>query len=224
MVSTPDSLAASWLGLRDFAPTAQRQLDWREAMVRGEAGEVVWLVEHPPTITLGRRGDQADLRWTAEQLATRGISLVEAPRGGELTLHAPGQLVAYPLVTIGRKVRGHVVDLAETAIALFSEIGVPGLAYDPAHPGVWSRSTKFASLGIHVSRGVAVHGIALNIDVEPSLFGALVSCGMPQARMASAVEVCGSAPPLRELAQRFAEIFAARRGQTLAWRDASDES
>lgn len=217
MGSTPESLAAVWLGRRDFVPLAERQLAWREAMLRDEADEVVWLVEHPATITRGRRGDDADLRWSASQLAAHGMTVVEAPRGGELTLHAPGQLVAYPLVRIGRKVREHVVMLAETAIEVFETLGVSGLAYDPGNPGVWRGHDKFASLGIHVSRGVAVHGISLNIDVDSVLFEALVSCGTAEARMRSAASEVASVPGLPTVARRFAEVFARRRGAKLAW-------
>ncbi|TPV92404.1 MAG: lipoyl(octanoyl) transferase LipB [Myxococcales bacterium FL481] len=217
MVSTPDPLQAVWLGRRAFAPLSERQLVWREAMLRGEADEVVWLVEHPPTITKGRRADGGDLLWTADQLARRGVSVVEAPRGGELTLHAPGQLVAYPLVRIGRQVREYVVQLADTAIEVFADLGVPDLRYDSAHPGVWRGHAKFASLGIHVSRGIAVHGIALNIAVDPSLFGALVSCGTPHAKMRSASQELDVTPPLADVARAFAVAFARRRGRPLAW-------
>ena len=156
--------------------------------------------------------------WTDEQLAGEGVDVCETPRGGEVTLHAPGQLVAYPVVYVGRKIREHIVRLAEVTIQMFSELGVEGTEFRMEHPGVWRGETKMASIGIHVSRGVPVQGISINLDVEPHLFSALVSCGLPQVQMTSVARVVGGAVPgLDVLARRWAEIFALDVGRGLDW-------
>ena len=151
MASTPESLRAVWLGRMGFEEALALQLAARERVVAGEPG-VLFLVEHPPVLTLGRRGKMEDILWSAEERAAAGVTVSEAPRGGEVTLHGPGQLVAYPVVMVGRRIREHIVRLGEVAIELLRELGVDGCEFRMEHPGVWRGSEKLASIGIHVSR------------------------------------------------------------------------
>jgi len=204
-----DALDVVWCGRERFAPCLERQLAAREALVRGEGPPTLFLVEHPPVLTLGRRGARSDILWPDEALADRGIEVCESPRGGEVTLHAPGQLVAYPVVYVGKRIRAHIVRLADTARALLAEVGVPGTEFRMEHPGVWLGRRKLASIGIHVSRGVAVQGISINLGVDPDLFSALVSCGTPDIRMTSAADLGAEPPPMREAADRFAALWRA---------------
>lgn len=211
-------LAATWLGRRDFAEVLTLQLAAREAVLAGEPAALL-LVEHPPVLTLGRRADPEDILWTAEQRAAAGLTVVEAPRGGEVTLHAPGQLVAYPIVPVGRKIREHIIRLGETARALLHELGVDGCEFRMDHPGVWLGDRKLASIGVHVSRGVSVQGLSLNLDVDPALFGALVSCGLRGVEVTSARAVGGADISVEAAARRWAALFAASAGYALAWRE-----
>jgi lipoate-protein ligase B len=208
-----------WLGRRDFAECLREQLELRERVVAGTAPDTILMVEHPPTLTLGRRGSREDVLWSDEQLAAEGVAVCDTPRGGEVTLHAPGQLVAYPIIHVGRHIREHVVRLAEVTIRLFGELGIADIEFRMDHPGVWRGTTKMASIGIHVSRGVPVQGISMNLDVAPHLFGSLVSCGLPQVEMISVANLRGreSLPALPQLAKRWAELFADAHARTLAW-------
>lgn len=207
-----------WLGRRDFAECLREQLELREQVVAGTAPDTLLLVEHPPTLTLGRRGSREDVLWSDEQLAAEGVAVCDTPRGGEVTLHAPGQLVAYPILYVGRRIREHVVRLAEVTIRLFGELGVEGLEFRMDHPGVWRGATKMASIGIHVSRGVPVQGISMNLDVAPHLFGSLVSCGLPQVEMVSVAHLRGrEGLELPRLAKRWAELFADAHARALEW-------
>ena len=196
----------------EFTACLALQLKLRDAVALGTAEPTMLLVEHPPVLTLGRRGRRGDVLWSDEQLAARGVTVAETPRGGEVTLHAPGQLVAYPIIRIGWQVRRHITHLGEAAVELLRELGVEDPAFRIDHPGVWLGEKKLASIGVHVSRGVTVQGIAINLGVDPSLFHALVSCGMPSVVMASVVDVGGAAIELPEAASRYAELFAARVG------------
>jgi lipoate-protein ligase B len=200
-----------------FDQALQRQLDTREAILAGRGQPTLFLVEHPPTVTIGRRGSRADLLWSEEQLAARGIAICDTPRGGELTLHAPGQLVAYPVVHVGRRIRGHLLDLAEVTGALFAELGVEGTEFRMEHPGVWLGLRKLASIGIHISRGVTVQGLSMNLDVDPTLFGALVSCGLQGIDIVSATTVGGRTIPVADAARRWAKLWAERTDTTLQW-------
>lgn len=208
----PAALPAVWLGRMAFGECLELQLRLRDAVVAGEAAPTILLVEHPATLTLGRRGRRSDVLWSDAQLSAQGVAVAETPRGGEVTLHAPGQLVAYPIVRIGWQVRRHITQLGEAAVDFVTGLGVSGAEFRIDHPGVWRGERKLASIGVHVSRGVTVQGIAINVAVEPWLFGALVSCGMPSVQMASVVDVGGAAIDLPQAALRFAELFASRIG------------
>lgn len=209
------ALRCVWLGRLAFAPALAQQLALRDAVANGDAPETLLLVEHPPTLTLGRRGRRADILWSDEQLARAGVEVCETPRGGQVTLHAPGQLVAYPIVRIGFEVRRHVTRMGGAAVRLLEEIGVAGARFGVDPLGVWHDAGKLASIGVHVARGVTVQGIAINLAVDPSLFGALVSCGLPSATMANAAALAPAVPSVLDAAERYAEHFAALGGQAL---------
>lgn len=218
--SVRPALEASWLGSERFAPCLERQLARREALIEGRADPALFVVEHPAVLTIGRRGSRDDVLWTTEQLAARGVEVCDSPRGGEVTLHAPGQLVVYPVVHVGRRIRAHIVQLAEVTIELLRRLGIEGGEFRMDHPGVWLGTTKIASIGIHVSRGVSVQGLSLNVDVDPTLFRALVSCGLAEVQMVSmrtAVGEGGSLPRLDALARMWAELYADAAGYDLQW-------
>jgi lipoate-protein ligase B len=237
VASTPDSSAPAARGLLradfrsavDFASCLEEQLAQRDALVKrlqasvdgGEErapGGRLFMVEHEPTLTLGRRATEADVLWDAAELRAKGLTVCETPRGGEATLHAPGQLVAYPIVRVGRQIRAHIVTMAEVTVELARSFGVSGAEFRMDHPGVWIGDAKLASIGIHVSRGVTVQGLSLNIDVAPDLFGALVSCGLPTVEMVSLTQLADRPlPSMAVLARLWAEGFASRAGYSLAW-------
>lgn len=223
MASTPEAgavappLVARWLGRRAFAEVLALQTQAREAVVLGEP-PTIFLVEHPPVLTLGRRANPEDILWSEAERAAAGMTVIEAPRGGEVTLHAPGQLVVYPVVAVGRKIREHIVRLGEVAVALLEELGVEGSEFRMDHPGVWLGDRKLGSIGVHVSRGVAVQGLSLNLDVDPALFSALVSCGLRGTEVTSARALGARPISVEAAARRYATLFAASAGYALEWR------
>ena len=223
MASIPEAgaiapvLVGRWLGLRDFAEVLALQTQAREAVVAGEP-PTIFLVEHPPVLTLGRRANPEDILWSDAERAAAGMTVIEAPRGGEVTLHAPGQLVVYPVVAVGRKIREHIVRLGEVGVALLAELGVEGAEFRMGHPGVWLGDRKLGSIGVHVSRGVSVQGLSLNLDVDPALFSALVSCGLRGTEVTSARALGGRAISVEDAARRYAALFAASAGYALEWR------
>lgn len=214
----PERLVGEWLGRSRFEPVLARQLEARDALVDGRGPATILIVEHPPVLTLGRRGERADVLWSPALLEARGVEVCETPRGGQVTLHAPGQLVAYPILRIGWRIREHITRLGRVATRFFEELGVEHPEFRIDHPGVWIGEHKIASIGVHVSRGVTVQGIAMNLEVDPMLFGALVSCGMqgpPVVR--NAKDFGARAIPLPEAARRWAELFADDLGVPLEW-------
>jgi lipoate-protein ligase B len=137
---------------------------------------------------------------------------VETNRGGEVTLHAPGQLVAYPIISLterGRSLHRYLRDLEAWLVDLCRSYGVAAHADSP-QTGVWVEGRKIASIGIAARRWVTYHGVALNVSTDLSLFGLIVPCGLRDVVMTSLERELGGAPSLTEVAARAAEMFAAR--------------
>ena len=160
------------LGLRDYEPvwqSMQRFTDERDEQTTDE----VWLVQHPPVFTLGKAGKQEHL------LNTGDIPVVQVDRGGQVTYHAPGQLIAYLLLDINRLgvgVRELVTRLENALIDTLSEYGISAASRRDA-PGVYVADKKIAALGLRVRRGYCFHGIALNVDMDLEPFARINPCG-----------------------------------------------
>jgi lipoate-protein ligase B len=173
------------LGRRGFSEVEVLQASLRERVLAGEDAETLLIVEHEPVVTLGTRGGDDDLRVSPALLESSGIALCHADRGGEATYHGPGQLVAYPVVRLRRGVVAHVEALARAVVETAERYGVAA-SFDRKHPGVWVEDRKLASIGVHVHRRVATHGVALNVGEEALRgFSHIVPCGMPGVRMTS---------------------------------------
>lgn len=227
-------MTALWCGRVPFDRALKAQQELRARVVDDPNCATILLCEHPPSLTMGRRASDEHLLWSPEQRATHGLEVFETPRGGEATLHAPGQLVVYPVCYVGKRIRAHIQHLADAAVGILERAGVQDAAMDWEHPGVWREGQKLASIGVHVSRGVAIQGLSLNVAVQPLLFGALVSCGMPQVQMASwwplrdealahAAWGAQDGPPMEAIAREFAERFAGLAQFELRWPAARQE-
>jgi len=202
----------------------EEQLRLRDACIEsGGRRNFLMLLEHPPTITIGRGGGEGDVLASPERLARLGVELVRTNRGGEVTFHGPGQLVAYPIVDLrrrGRDLHRYLRDLEAWLVELCRTYGIEARGGSP-QTGVWVRERKLASIGIAVRRWVSYHGAALNVSVDLSRFELIVPCGMPQVEMTSLERELGLAPPMAEVAGRAAELFAGRFGLEAASRAAA---
>jgi lipoate-protein ligase B len=165
-----------WLGRVAFASATTLQERLREAILAGTGSDTLLVCEHPPVITLGRRARPEHVLESPAELARLGIEVHPVSRGGEATYHGPGQLVAYPVVRLRKGVLAHVEAMADAVIALLAEHGVRG-EWRRAEPGVWIGEAKICAFGIHVRRGVAVHGLALNVSLPSGSFAPIVPCG-----------------------------------------------
>ena len=176
------------LGLRGYGETLEIQRELRRRRIAGELAEdVLLVVEHPPVVTLGRGTQASSLPLAPALLERRGIEVFEVERGGDVTLHAPGQLVGYPILDL----RQHREDLhwylRSLEDALIQALGSLGIEADrnPGRTGVWTAGRKIASIGIHVKQWVTLHGFALNVTTDLDLFDLIVPCGIPQVVMTS---------------------------------------
>ncbi len=179
------------LGTMPYTETLELQRTLRDQRIAGEqADDVLLLVEHPPVVTLGRGTRATSLPLPPEELARRGVEVVEVERGGDVTYHGPGQLVGYPILDL----RAHRQDLhwylRRLEDVLIQALGQLGIEADrnPGLTGVWTAGRKIGSIGIHVKQWVTLHGFALNVSTDLDPFDLIVPCGIPQVVMTSVAE------------------------------------
>ncbi len=211
-------------GLVEYA----RALEWQHAraaaLAAGSEGEALALLEHPPVYTLGARGDDSHLLATPQVLAAFGAEVVRTDRGGNVTFHGPGQLVAYPILDLrGRGVgaASYVRSLEAIMIEAVARFGVRGECVR-GRPGVWVDGAKLAAVGVRVSRGISRHGLALNVSTDLEWFARIVPCGIPDIEATSLERLLGAAPAMREVEDALAEAFEREFGCRLvagSWDD-----
>lgn len=171
-----------------YRPVLELQRELVQARLAGDlTRDALLLVEHDPVVTLGRGTRETSLPLSVEALERQGFEVVEAERGGDVTVHAPGQLVGYPILDL----QGHRPDvhwyLRQLEEALIRALGQFGIAADrnPGFTGVWVGPRKIASIGVHVKRWVTLHGFALNVTTNLRVFESVVPCGIEGVVMTS---------------------------------------
>lgn len=174
------------LGLADYASAQERQRTAAAEAARGGL-QTLFLLEHPPTITFGRHGGEEHLPFAPSFFAAAGITLARSSRGGSITCHFPGQMVAYPVMRLDRRpggLRRFFHDMEESVIRTLACFGIPGRR-ESGRPGVWAETRKICSVGIAVTRGISTHGLALNLSDACSLFDLVTPCGLPGVKATS---------------------------------------
>ncbi len=196
---------------------------------QGRGHDTLLLLEHPPVYTLGKRASRHNVLLTPDQLAQRGIEVVEADRGGDVTYHGPGQLVGYPVIALAgvRSVVDYVRALEQVLLVALAELGVQGQRV-PDFTGVWVGEEKVAAIGVRVaSGGITSHGFALNVAPDLTDFTGIVPCGITDRGVCSlaGLGVTADLDTVTEIVQRaFGEVFAATltdlEAGALPWADA----
>jgi lipoyl(octanoyl) transferase len=172
--------------------------------VRAGAEAVLFLVEHPPVFTLGKHADEANL------LNPGNIPVRRIDRGGDVTWHGPGQLVAYPILSLRERrlgVRGHVEALERAIVGVAADFGVTAAPREGC-VGVWTAKGKLASIGVRIASGVTMHGAAFNVDPDLSSFALINPCGVKGGAVTSLAAEAGRGVALEEAAEKFVPRFA----------------
>ncbi len=204
----PTTLRLENWGLLDYQEALTRQEQLVQKHLQGHGTDTLILVEHPATVTLGRRGSAADLKMAQSLFESRGVSLQNINRGGLATAHEPGQLVAYPIVLLKKKdLRWFADSFLQAVIAVLADYSLAG-ALKTGEPGVWVNGRKICSFGIALKRWVSSHGIALNVNNNLSTFDMIVPCGRPEEVVTSMARELDRPPPMAELQQRFVKHFS----------------
>jgi lipoyl(octanoyl) transferase len=229
--------AAHWLGRIRYAEAHALQERLLAARVRGEVDDTLLLLEHEPVVTLGRSAQAGHVLASRSKLEEMGVDFAETGRGGDVTYHAPGQLVAYPIIDLRPDrcdVRRYVRDLARVMIDLCREFGVDaaflegdsklvGVWVDASSPAQWPgdprdhggarQPSKIGAIGVRISRWVTMHGFALNVSTDLAGFALIVPCGLPQYAVTSLASLGAPAPSVEDAARAavlsFAHIFEA---------------
>jgi len=168
------------------------------------------LCQHNPVITVGRFGKQDNILLSCEDLEKKMIKIYRTDRGGDVTFHAPGQLVVYPIINLkGFKlgVKSYVRQLEETVIGVLKHFGIEGERIE-GYPGVWLGKKKIASIGVHVKSHVTAHGFALNVNTDLSYFSFIVPCGIKNIQVTSIERVLGKEIPVQKVVSIVLEVFA----------------
>ncbi len=209
------------LGIVEYRRAWQVQTELVDAVHDGHRPNTLLLLEHPHVYTRGRLSRPEHIPLTERQLREQGIDVVETDRGGQVTYHGPGQLVAYPIVNL-REWGGplkYVRTLERVIINSLADFGVQAGA-EPGRTGVWVSDAKIAAIGVKISRGIAHHGFAINVNPDLSKFAQIVPCGITDREVTSLarlLEGIGQPPPgMSQLRASVARRFGEEMGYRMA--------
>jgi len=205
------------LGTVPYAVALEHQAELVRDRREGRVPDTLLLLEHPHVITLGSASEPAHVLADAAERERLGIELFETGRGGDVTYHGPGQLVAYPILDLKpdrQDLHAYLRDLEEVVIRSASSLGVRGSRV-PGLTGVWAGVGKLAAIGVRVSSGwITSHGLAVNVQTDLAYFDTIVPCGLRDRRVTSLEAVLGRRVPMEEartaLVSAFADVFGAQ--------------
>jgi lipoate-protein ligase B len=207
------------LGRIDYAAALTVQKETERLVKSGEQSDTLLLLEHPHTLTIGRRGEASAVLLNKTELEARDVTLFETNRGGKVTYHGIGQIVGYPIINLSpdrEDVHRYVRDLEEVILRTLSDFGIEAFRIEGL-TGVHTSRGKVAAIGVHIARWVTTHGFALNVNTDLSYFDLIIACeGEPVTSME---ELLGDTLVLNAVEDRlivnFAEIFAMTSIETL---------
>ena len=211
----PGTCRIIWAGVVEYREAWGWQVRIADGVRDGSQPETLLLLEHPHTYTRGRLAPGADLLLDEPTLAQRGIAVIETDRGGLITYHGPGQLVAYPIIRLRGRGGPHwyVRTLEQIIINVLAEFGLPA-ATVAGRTGVWTADgqRKIAAIGVKIAGGVAYHGFAVNVDPDLVMFDGIIPCGITDRAVTSMAAELGRAVDPAAVAGSVARQFCEELG------------
>ena len=202
------------LSLIDYKEAWDLQKEIVELRHNKKIQDVLFLLEHPHTYTLGKVADKKNLVGSDEYLAKNKISIYDIDRGGDITYHGPGQIVGYPIIDLNdwqKDTHKYLRALEGTIIRTCSSYDLTGIR-DPKYTGVWISNRKIAAIGIKVSRWITMHGFAFNVNTDLSLFSGIIPCGISDKEVTSLQRESGREIKISEvknlLVENFKKVFS----------------
>jgi lipoate-protein ligase B len=197
----------TFLGRVPYQRALDIQYAYAEKVALGKP-PMIFLLEHPPTVTLGRQADPSNLRLDEEGYRRKGIEVFHVLRGGDVTFHGPGQLVGYPVASldaVGCSVPMWVEGVGRALLKFLLQHGVQG-AWSDVHPGIWVGKEKIAAVGFHLRNRISTHGFALNLNPDLACFETIVPCGIRHRGVTSMEKLGVAVPPLKQAAFEMASL------------------
>jgi lipoyl(octanoyl) transferase len=207
------------LGTVDYAAAHRVQKELQEKRIADAIGDTVLLLEHPPVLTMGRSAKAQHVLAPQDLLEARGISVHEVGRGGDVTYHGPGQLVAYPIIDLNpdrKDVRKYVHSLEETMIRTCADFGLSASRVHGLN-GAWVGERKIGAVGVRISRWVTMHGLALNVNSDLRHFELIVPCGIQDKAVTSVSAELGHTVYANDAQEPLARHFAEQYGAAIEW-------
>jgi lipoate-protein ligase B len=211
-VAEKNQLLIKKLGRVEYGAALNLQKDTELAVKERRQPDTLLLLEHPHTLTVGRRGDSAGILMSQELLDARGVTVFETNRGGRITYHGLGQIVGYPIVNLSpdrEDVHRYVRDLEEVLIRTLGDFEIPAFRIDGL-TGVHTARGKVAAIGVHIARWVTTHGFALNVNTDLSFFNLIIACDGEQ--VTSMEDLLGREVDMDQvedrIVRRFSEVFS----------------
>ena len=199
------------LGRVEYGAALVLQKETELAVKEAKQADTLLLLEHPHTLTVGRRGDSAGILLSQELLQARGVTVFETNRGGKVTYHGLGQIVGYPVINLSpdrEDVHRYVRELEEVLIRTMADFEIPAFRIEGL-TGVHTARGKVAAIGVHIARWVTTHGFALNVNTDLSFFNLIIACDGEQ--VTSMEDLLGHEIDMTEvedrIAARFADVF-----------------
>lgn len=205
------------LGRVEYGVALEVQKETELAVKAGQQSDTLLLLEHPHTLTVGRRGVNAGILMSPESLAARGVTVFETNRGGKITYHGLGQIVGYPVINLSpdrEDVHRYVRELEEVLIRTLADFEIPAFRIE-GFTGVHTSRGKVAAIGVHIARWITTHGFALNVNTDLSFFNLIIACDGEQ--VTSMEDLLGHEVEMSEVEDRivthFADVFEMQPGE-----------
>lgn len=198
------------LGIIDYARALRLQEQLVKARIADEIPDTILFLQHFPVITLGTSGKDRNILFPRDLLKNEGMALFNTDRGGDITVHEPGQLVGYPIINLttkGRDLHQYVRNLEEVVIRTLNDYSIESHR-DPEYPGVWVDSEKVCAIGIRVSKWVTKHGFALNINNDLKCFSYINPCGITDKGVTSMSRLLSSELDIKNVMLKIIEHFS----------------
>ena len=206
---------AVWLGDMEYQEAYDLQLSLVEKVHSGQEPNTLLMLEHPHVYTRGRLSKESDVLLPEKELAAKGVAVHETDRGGQVTYHGPGQLVVYPIVNLkdwGGPVK-YVRALEQVVIATLAEVGITANC-ESGNTGVWTGQGKIAAIGVKISRGIAFHGLSLNVNTDLTYYQHIIPCGIADRPVTSMAAILGEQVDMELV--RYGLVY--QFGREFGWR------
>jgi lipoate-protein ligase B len=198
------------LGVSRYAEAWELQTLLFQLRTHAQTPDVLLLTQHKHVYTIGKSGTETHLLASKDELQQQGVEVFHIDRGGDITYHGPGQLVAYPILDLQSyylDVHRYLRDLEEAIIIALGGYGIVG-ERDPQYTGVWVGGEKLAAIGVKVTRWITMHGVAINVNTDLSYFDRIVPCGIPGRGVTSVERVLSRRVDVKEFSEKFVQSFA----------------